>query len=68
MPLGTMRHHLTHTSSPLKYMITEIITQRDYTMGAKFSVVDQNAACARWIRAQWAQLKAMHAAGVQLSV
>ena len=53
-----MRYHLTHASSPLRYVITEIISQPDYAMGAKFSLVDQNAACARWIRAQWSQLKA----------
>jgi hypothetical protein len=63
-----MRYHLTHAASPLKYVITEIITQPDYAMGAKFSVIDQNAACGRWIREQWSQLKAMHAAGVPLTV
>jgi hypothetical protein len=63
-----LRHHLTSPASPLKYVITEIITLPDYAMGAKFSIIDQNAASARWIRAQWAQFKAMHAAGIPLAV
>ena len=63
-----MRYHLTHESSPLKYVITEMIPQPDYAMNAGFSLIGQNAACARWIRAQWEQLKAMHAAGIALTV
>ena len=63
-----MRYHLTHASSPLRYMITEMISQPDYAMNAKFSLIEQNAACARWIRAQWSQLKAMHVAGIPLTV
>lgn len=62
-----LRYHLEHATSPLKYMITEIIAQPDYAMNAKFSIVEQNAACARWIRAAWSQLKAMRAAGIPLT-
>lgn len=65
---NVLRRHLEHPGSPLKYMITEIITQPDYAMGAKFSVIDHNAACGRWIREQWAQFKAMNAAGIPLKV
>ena len=62
------RYHLTHEASPLKYMITELITTADYAMNAGFSVIDQSAACGRWLRESWAQLKAMHAAGIPLQV
>lgn len=61
-----LRYHLTAPSSPLKYVITEMIVQPDYGMNAKFSIIDHSAACARWIRAAWSQLKAMHAAGIPL--
>ena len=63
-----MRYHLAHASSPLQYVITEMISQADYAMNAKFSLIEQNAACGHWIRAQWAQLKAMHEAGIPLAV
>lgn len=62
------RYHLTHEASPLKYMITELITTADYAMNAGFSVIDQSAACGRWLRDSWAQMKAMHAAGIPLHV
>lgn len=65
---AAMRYHLSHPNSQLKYVITEMIVQPDYAMGAKFSIIGQNAACARWIRAQWDQLKAMYAAKIPLSV
>jgi len=61
-----LRYHLAHDSSPLKYVITEMITTADYGMNAKFSIIDQNAACGRWIRDTWSQLKAMQAAGIPL--
>jgi hypothetical protein len=51
-----LRYHRDHASSPLRYAITEIIPQPDYAMGAKFSIIDQNAACARWIRNEWSAL------------
>lgn len=63
-----MRYHLTHPDSPLAYVIAEMIAQPDYAMGAKFSLIEQNAACARWIRGQWSQLRAMHAAGIPLAL
>ena len=62
-----MRYHLENANSPLKYVITEMIPQPDYAMNATFSLIEQNAACARWIRAQWSQFKAMHAAKIPLS-
>lgn len=53
-----MRYHLAHDASPLRYAITEVIPQPDYAMGGKFSLIEQNAACARWIREEWATLRA----------
>ena len=63
-----LRYHLTHASSPLKYVITEMIARADYGLNAKFSLLEHNAACARWIRETWSRLKVMHAAGIPLKV
>jgi hypothetical protein len=63
-----LRHHLTRATSPLKFVTTEMIWLADYGMGAKFSLIDQNAACARWIRDSWSQLKAMHEADIPLKI
>lgn len=63
-----LRYHLSHARSPLKYVITEMIAQPDYGMNAKFSLIDQNAACGRWIRDTWAQYKMMHSAGIPIQV
>lgn len=61
-----LRHHLTRPTSRLEFVITEMIPSEDYGLNAKFSLFDQNAACARWIRSTWSQMKAMHAAGIPL--
>ncbi|MGE0734115.1 MAG: sugar phosphate isomerase/epimerase family protein [Alphaproteobacteria bacterium] len=65
---NALRYHLTHPDSPLRYMTTEMINLVDYGLGAKYSLFEQNVACARWIRATWAQMKSMHAAGIPLTV
>jgi hypothetical protein len=62
-----LRYHLDRDTSPLKYVITEMITTADYGMNAKFSIIDQNAACGQWIRNTWAQLKAMKSADIELT-
>ena len=62
-----LRYHLDRNTSPLKYIITEMITTADYGMNAKFSIIDQNAACGQWIRDSWAQLKAMKSADIPLT-
>lgn len=62
-----MRHHLTHPSSQLKYVITEMIPSADYGMNAKFSLLEHNAACAAWIRKEWSHLKSVHQAGAPLT-
>ena len=60
------RYHLTHEESPLGYVNTEMIALPDYGLNARYSIFEHNCACARWLRATWAQLKAMHAAGIPL--
>jgi hypothetical protein len=62
-----LRHHA-EQAGPLKYVTTEMIWLADYHMGAKFSLVEHNAACARWIRDTWSQMKAMKQAGIPLTV
>lgn len=60
------RYHLTHDESPLGYVNTEMIALPDYGLNARYSIFEHNCACARWLRASWAQMKAMHAAGIAL--
>ena len=62
-----LRYHLTQAESPLRFAITEMIGTSDYGMGAGFSLLEQNAACARWIREERARLAAMHKSGIPLS-
>jgi hypothetical protein len=61
-----MRYHLTHPESPLRYINTEMINLTDYGENAGYSIFENNIACARWLRATWSQLKAMHACGIPL--
>jgi len=44
--------------SRIRYITTEIIDLPDYGDGAKYSLFEQNAAMARWIRRTWDELKA----------
>lgn len=62
------RYHLTHEDSPLRFVSTEMINLPDYGMNARYSLFEHNVACARWIRATWKNMKAMHAAGIPLAV
>ncbi len=62
------RYHLTQADSPLRFVTTEMINLPDYGMNAKYSLFEHNVACGKWIRATWDQLKAMHVAGIPLSV
>jgi hypothetical protein len=63
-----LRHHLRSAASPLQVITTEMINLKDYGMNAKYSLFEHNVAIAKWIRAQWNQYKAMHAAGIPLAV
>ena len=62
-----MRHHLMNADSPLRYMNTEMINITDYGENAGYSIFEHNIACAKWIRATWAHMKAIHAAGLPLT-
>ena len=59
-----MEHHLRDAASPLRYVITEMIASPDYGLNAGFSLLEHNAACARWIRETWSGLKALQRAGL----
>lgn len=61
-----LRYHLTHPESPLRYINTEMINITDYGENAGYSIFEHNIAVGKWIRATWAQMKAMHAAGIPL--
>lgn len=63
---NVLRYHLTNEESPLQYVITEMIATPDYGMGAKFSLLEHNAACGRWIRETWSQMKGTNAASITL--
>ncbi|MCX7153247.1 MAG: xylose isomerase [Proteobacteria bacterium] len=60
----TLRHHIKTPTSRLKYITTEMINLPDYGMGAKYNLFENNVACARFIRKAWAEVKALHAAGL----
>ena len=63
-----MRYHLTHPESRLRFVNTEMINLIDYGENARYSIFEQNVACARWIRATWTQMKAMHTANIPLEI
>ena len=48
-----LAHHATHDESPIRQISCEHIPAVDYGAGHKYSIFEQNVACARWIRAQW---------------
>lgn len=51
-----LRHHAFNESSRLRAITTEMITLPDYALNAKFSLIAQNAAVAKFIRATWQSL------------
>jgi hypothetical protein len=53
-----LRHHVTDPASRLRYITTEMITQPDYGLNAKLSLIGENAAIARFIRRTWDELTA----------
>ena len=53
-----LNHHLREPQSRLRYVTTEMINLPDYGMGAKYSLIEHNIACARWIRDTWEELVA----------
>ncbi|MGQ0654767.1 MAG: xylose isomerase [Betaproteobacteria bacterium] len=53
-----LRHIRDNPKNRIRYLTTEFIDLPDYGKGAKYSLIEQNAAAARWIRATWEALKA----------
>lgn len=51
-----LAYHHTHEDSPLRWITTEMINLPDYAHNARFSLIGQNAAIARFVREQWAAL------------
>ena len=46
-------YHATNAQSCLTNITLEMIPYTDYGAGVKYSILDNNVACAQWIRAQW---------------
>ena len=55
-------HHATHEQSPIRQISCEHIPAVDYGAGHKYSIFENNIACARWLREEWA--KALAAAAI----
>jgi hypothetical protein len=45
-----LRYHQSSPASPLQLISTEFIPFTDYGQGARYSLLDNSVACARWIR------------------
>ena len=56
MTRKVLRDMRDNPGSRIRYLTTEFIDLPDYGDGAKYSLVEQNAAAARWIRDTWAEL------------
>ncbi len=52
-----LRYHRDNPTSRLRYVTTEVIDLVDYGDGAKYSLLEQNAAIACWIRKTWDEIK-----------
>ncbi|WP_198929156.1 hypothetical protein [Marinobacter sp. X15-166B] len=59
-----LRYHITHPDSPLRYITTEMINLPDYGLGARYNLLEQNIAAAKFIRRTWEEIKALHKAGL----
>lgn len=53
-----LRYHRDHPKSPLRWITTDMIDMPDYGAGAKYSLIEQNAAIAQWFRSTWENIKA----------
>jgi hypothetical protein len=49
-----LAHHARHGDSPMRQISCEHIPNPDYGGGHKYSIFENNVACARWLRAEWA--------------
>ena len=61
------RHHARTASSTLTMVSAEFIPYTDYGGGAKYSLFEQNLACAEWLRKTWLQeLSAANASDIDI--
>jgi len=51
-----LRHHKNDPAKRLNFVTTEMINLPDYAHNARFSLIEQNAAIARFVRAAWADI------------
>jgi hypothetical protein len=51
-----LKHHASSSASKLVGITLEMIPPPDYGAGARYSIFDNNVACAKWIRETWAQV------------
>lgn len=59
-----LRYHVSHPESRLQYITTEMINLPDYGLGARYNLLEQNVAAARFVRQAWKEVQALHAAGL----
>ncbi len=50
-----LAYHASHEESPIRQISCEHIPAPDYGGGHKYSIFEQNVACARWLREEWAK-------------
>jgi hypothetical protein len=55
-----LAHHATHDDSPIRQISCEHIPAVDYGAGHKYSIFENNVACARWIREEWSKALAVN--------
>ena len=53
-----LRHIRDNPKNRIRYLTTEFIDLPDYGEGAKYSLIEHNAAAAQWIRSEWERIKA----------
>jgi hypothetical protein len=53
-------YHAKHPGSPIRQISTEHIPNPDYGGGHKYSIFENNVACARWLREEWALRRAVN--------
>ena len=51
-----LRHHKNDPKKRLNFVTTEMINLPDYAHNARFSLIGQNAAIARFVRAAWDEI------------
>lgn len=59
-----LRYHVTHPDSPLRYITTEMINLPDYGLGARYNLLEQNIAAAKFVRQAWEEIKVLNKAGL----